>query len=627
VAASITKRIALALTLSLCFGAAAAQSNPVDDRSVPDYLLGGPSTTLELFVDQTKSLDIISPNGVNYDSGEGDIIFDVLGPFFCFELSDEITDRALLLSLNDANGDAILEGFRPEDPIQFDTQNNRFAMSVPQDGACFYESGQGFGLSGNAGLGLLGQTDEIFSDRFLGETDLQVRFVNVPEFVQDGELVNYQIEIENLGNAPAQAVGFQELYPRNPAFYPNGQLGAGSFQCQAFGGASCADAAPNIGVVSIRGQSISIPSGGLIRFNVFRLVFGGPTVGGTIDLHAGAVHRTTFGDPNWDSATASMTVVGEGQSIVGSQVNAKNDPILPAELPVADGSDQARIRIVALDDLKNPTPGVSIQVNAADGLSISPPSGTTGADGSVTFFAVTSGAEQAGLFQPVFSAPDLGTPDGLATVDVEFVAGAPDQFSAATALDNVIANGSNSGLIEVTVLDALSNPVGNAEVTVQNNDGLVFTAPSVVTDEFGVASFTMTSTTTGTYSPVFAQAGIIGTASSDITFVSGAAESLVFVVQPSNVTEGAAIDPAVVIHVVDAFGNLVVGDNSSTVTTQLRQNGVGQSFYPDVIAINGVVTLSNLVVATPGTGYDLRLFSNYPIIVSDTFEVLPEPQN
>ncbi len=616
-AVKINNRILLTLALCLGFGSAVAQSSTTADLSVPEQLLGVPTSSLDLLIDESKTLDIISPGGVNYDSGTGDLIFDVLGPLFCFELMDNLTDRAVLLSLTDANGDPILEGFRLDNALQYRLATNQIALSVPSDGACFYEGTEGFGLSGNAPPTPLIDGDQIFSDRFLGDSDLQVEFIDVPQFVRPGETVSYAIEVRNLGNVTAGSVGFQELYPRNPTFYPDGQLIAGFYQCQTSGGADCADAIPGTFEPSIRGQNLSIPPGGEVRFNVSRAVFGSSIVGGTIDLYAGAIERNAFSAGNWDSSTATMIVIGEGQTIAASFENTV--------FPVANGSDQAQIRVTALDNNKNPTPDVLVQLSNSDGLSFTQSSGVTGADGSVLFFASTLGLAQAGAFLPEFTAPDIGSGGASTNVSVEFVAGSPTQISATTVVDNAVANDAAVNVIDVEILDAWNNPVPDAEVTVAIADTLNFASTTVSTGPTGIAQFSASSPNTGSFFPEFAQADIAGNASTTVTFTAGAPAKLLFAVQPSNVNESEVMTPPVVIHVLDAFDNLVVTDNTSSVTLQLRQNGSGQSFYPDETANGGIVTFSALTVDTAGTGYELRAFSNYPTITSQPFEVFPAP--
>ena len=205
-------------------------------------------------------------------------------------------------------------------------------------------------------------------------------------------------------------LGFQELYPpETRLFFPRGPAAERFLPVywQQTGG-QCADAAPEPNDPSIRGQDINLPVGGSVRFNISRAVFADSQIGGTIELLAGAI-AGDMGEvpPAFDVETATMTVIGEGQTISAVMMN---DPS-----PIANGVDQAIIEVTALDDNKNPTPDVFVELVNDDGLSISPSSGTTGADGTFTFFASTVGNAQAGSYTPEFGAPDLQT-SGVTTI-------------------------------------------------------------------------------------------------------------------------------------------------------------------------------------------------------------------
>ncbi len=618
----LNKILSAFCALGLSAGVAVAQSPDTDSLSVPSYLLQGDISGLQLKLDERKSFNILAPPSFLYETGTGGIDFNVLGPLFCFSSTDAPGNSALLLTLLDGNGDLIVDGLGLESSLEYRLSLNEIRVDVPSSGACFYEFGSMFGVDGMAPAQGLGDNDAIFSDQFQATSDLQVEFIDVPAFVRPGETVTYAIEITNNGNLPASAVGFQELYPRNVTLYPEGQLQAGFYDCMGTGGADCADATPGLNDPSIRGRDISIPAGESIRFDIFRRVFTDSIIGGEIKLYAGAIDRGSADLAEWDAKTATMTVIGEGQSIVATIDNQTP--------PIADGIDEAEIRVTALDEFKNPTPDVAVQVSNADGLSFVSGSGVTGADGSIVFLARTVGAEAARSYTPEFLAPDIGANGSTAQVTVDFVAGEPDQFSAFTVTSDNTADGQDLGVIEVSVFDAFSNPVEGAEVTVQDNNGLNFINENVPTDEFGVATFQMTTTATGSYTPVFAQASIDDTTSSSITFEAGTAEALEFVTQPSDVSVGQAIDPPVVLRIVDEFGNVVDSDSSLSVTTQLRQNINGDDsavgFFDDVTAVNGFVTLDNLVINDAGTGYYLRVFSDLPTVTSGSFEVTPIPQ-
>jgi len=530
----------------------------------------------------------------------------------------------------------IVDALGLESFLQYRLASNEIAVDVPRSGACFYEFDDVFGVDGAAPVMELDETDAIFTDQFQATSDLKVKFVGVPEFVRPGENLDYAIEIKNDGLLPASAVGFQELYPRNISINPRGALFPGDYDCIPSGSAQCGDATPEIPTPddpnpnrSIRGQSLIIPAGESITFNVSeRTVFlpQGQDVGGTITLRAGALNRGSENLAEWDVDIATMTVIGEGQSIVATIDNQT--------LPIADGIDEAEIRVTALDEFKNPTPDVAVQVSNADGLSFVSGSGVTGADGSIVFLARTVGAEAARSYAVEFLAPDIGANGSTAQVTVDFVAGEPDQFSAFTVTSDNTADGQDLGIIEVSVFDALSNPVEGAEVTVQDNNGLNFINENVPTDEFGVATFQMRTTATGSYTPVFAQASIDDTTSSSITFDAGPATALEFTTPPSDVNIGQEIDPSPALRVIDAFGNFVETDNSSGITAQLRRNVAGNDslvdfFVTEFTAVNGIVTLENLLIdpqILPGSGYFLRVQSDFQNVDSVEFEILDVPE-
>ena len=82
------------------------------------------------------------------------------------------------------------------------------------------------------------------------------------------------------------------------------------------------------------------------------------------------------------------------------------------------------------------------------------------------------------------------------------------------------------------------------------------------------------------------------------------ATSLLFITQPSNTLQGAAITPPPVVEVVDASGNLVA-NSSAAVTLTLSGPSSALSGNTAVTAVNGIATLPGLSIATPGSAYTL----------------------
>jgi len=120
----------------------------------------------------------------------------------------------------------------------------------------------------------------------------------------------------------------------------------------------------------------------------------------------------------------------------------------------------------------------------------------------------------------------------------------------------------------------------------------------------GVATFSdLSLDTVGTYTlkaTAITSIGSLSVTSSNFTITVGALAKLGFVQQPTNVTAGSTITPAVTVWVEDAFGNLETTDDS-TVTLSLG-SGSG-SLYGTLAAPvqNGVATFSNLWLHIAGT--------------------------
>ena len=97
-----------------------------------------------------------------------------------------------------------------------------------------------------------------------------------------------------------------------------------------------------------------------------------------------------------------------------------------------------------------------------------------------------------------------------------------------------------------------------------------------------------------------------------------AADHLVFTVQPSDATNGVAMSPAVVVTVLDQFGN--TANFSGTVTLTVVGGGSGITGN-SVTASSGVATFDSLILDTPGT-YNLNVDGGgLPTAQSDSFVI------
>jgi hypothetical protein len=98
------------------------------------------------------------------------------------------------------------------------------------------------------------------------------------------------------------------------------------------------------------------------------------------------------------------------------------------------------------------------------------------------------------------------------------------------------------------------------------------------------------------------------TGSTTFTITPAAADHLMFLQQPTDTAAGQTIIPAVVVAVVDAFGNVETGDNSDTVTLSLGVNPSGGTLRGTltVTVSGGIATFRDLSIDRAGAGYTLH---------------------
>jgi hypothetical protein len=129
------------------------------------------------------------------------------------------------------------------------------------------------------------------------------------------------------------------------------------------------------------------------------------------------------------------------------------------------------------------------------------------------------------------------------------------------------------------------------------------------TADAGVHTFSVTLKTAGPQSVTTTSGSITGNGT--VSVCAAAASRLAFGQQPTSTTVNTAISPAVTVRVLDAFGNLVSGDNTDQVTVALGSNPGGGTLGGTTTATvsGGVATFANLSVNQTGTGYTLTAAS------------------
>jgi hypothetical protein len=115
------------------------------------------------------------------------------------------------------------------------------------------------------------------------------------------------------------------------------------------------------------------------------------------------------------------------------------------------------------------------------------------------------------------------------------------------------------------------------------------------------------------------------TGNAAVTVSPAAADHLLFLQQPTDTAAGQAITPALLVAVVDQFGNVVTADNSDTVTLAIGTNPGGGTLRGTrtVTVVNGVATFCDLSIDQAGDGYTLHATAggSLPDIDSGPFRI------
>lgn len=116
------------------------------------------------------------------------------------------------------------------------------------------------------------------------------------------------------------------------------------------------------------------------------------------------------------------------------------------------------------------------------------------------------------------------------------------------------------------------------------------------------------------------------------TPLAGIATKLVFTAQPSDEVMNVSISPAIVVKAQDAAGNIGINFNGPvTMTIGVNPGGGALAGTNPVVAVNGVVTFTDLSINAPGIGYTLIATANLPAGITSTqsitFTIFNNPPN
>src|SRR5437667_1790187 len=204
---------------------------------------------------------------------------------------------------------------------------------------------------------------------------------------------------------------------------------------------------------------------------------------------------------------------------------------------------------------------------------------------------------------------NTGSLSGTTTTPFNIAAGAATQLGFSVQPSNTVAGAGITPAVQVTALDGQGNTATGftSNVTVAlgaSPGGGTLSGTTTVAAVAGVATFpgvSINKVGTG-YTLTASATGATGTTSAAFTIAPGAASHLVFSVQPSATTAGAAITPAVQLTAEDAQGNTATqftGNVTVALGTNLR--GGARPGTTTSAAAGAVAAFTRLSIDKAGT--------------------------
>ncbi len=360
-----------------------------------------------------------------------------------------------------------------------------------------------------------------------------------------------------------------------------------------------------------------------------------PGTGTTGAVLLGTVSQTavsgiaTFHNVSVDRAGTGYRLSASAPGLVGAtsaafDVEAIAVHVVLATPPSASGRSGVPLEqqpVVQLETVDDGTPveeeGIVVTATIGfgpEGASLSGASAVTDASGRATFEALTITGPVGGYVLE-FRAPSKG----VAVSDTIVLEAGPAASMTLFAGDGQTATAGTAVETPPSVLvtDAYGNPVSGVEVTfvVAGGGGSINPETPVGTGTNGIAG--VISWTLGTEAGENTlTASVGGLGGSPVTFTATGVSSadaavLVFSVEPSTVTAGRPIDPAVEVMALDAEGILVTEFTENiTIAIQTGTGAAGAAFLATstttVAAVNGVATFPDLAIDSAGVDYRLQ---------------------
>src|SRR5437879_8357713 len=328
---------------------------------------------------------------------------------------------------------------------------------------------------------------------------------------------------------------------------------------------------------------------------------------------------------SWTLSTAAgtNTLTATSSGLTGSPVTftatgtagAATNLVLttPPSSSAQSGAPLAQQPVLQLQDANNnPVSQSGVVVTATvtpAGATPTNTTATTGTTGAATFSGLTLSGT-AGSYTLSFGATGL-TPVTSGTVTLS--AGAATQLVLTTQASTAASSGVPLAQQPVVQLqDANGNAVSQSSVVVTataSPTGATASSNTATTGTAGAAMFSglMLSGTVGSYTLSFGATNLTPVTSGTIMLGAGAAASLSFATQPSNIDAGAFMTPGVQVAALDAAGNRATSFGGTVSVALGTPNPHSGRLYGTTTgaAGGGVAVFSDLTVDSVASGYTL----------------------
>ena len=297
------------------------------------------------------------------------------------------------------------------------------------------------------------------------------------------------------------------------------------------------------------------------------------------------------------TAIKEIDVVGAPSAALVVDAAASTVTASPTSV-ASDGVTYSTITVTLKDAASTPVPGKTVTLASDRGAAdtISAASGLSNGSGVVTFTVTSTTTGPA-----VFTATDV-TDSNLLITDTATVTFMSDAVSAANSTvsaspTSVVADGSTTATITVTLKNADNNPLAGKDVTLAKTSGPgspVIAPASATTDGSGVATFTVSSTTIG--ADVFAATetadNVTVAQTATVTFTAGAVDAgtSTVVAAPAIVPADGTTTTTVTVTLKDASNNPVADKTVTLVSNRTSTDTISAASGPS--DASGVVTFT-----------------------------------